>query len=81
MGNTSIPRPAAPKNPIKDGLGFFGAFLGQPGSVGAVLPSTRYLARALVGRLDLQPGELVVEFGPGTGPMTAVIRELLPSRS
>jgi hypothetical protein len=81
MGNTSIPRPQAQKNPIKDGLGFFGAFLGQPGSVGAVLPSTRYLARALVGRLDLQPGELVVEFGPGTGPMTAVIRELLPSRS
>ena len=81
MGNTFIPRPTTQKNPIKDGLGFFGAFLGQPGSVGAVLPSTRYLARALVGRLDLQPGELVVEFGPGTGPVTAVIRELLPSRA
>lgn len=66
------------KRPIRDGLGFFGTFLGKPGSVGAVLPSTRYLARALVGRLDLLPGELVVEFGPGTGPMTAVIREHLP---
>lgn len=70
-----------PKSSIRESLGFLGAFLGQPGSIGAVLPSTRYLARALVGRLDLQPGELVVEFGPGTGPMTAVIRELLPSRS
>ncbi|MGE3174663.1 MAG: class I SAM-dependent methyltransferase [Planctomycetota bacterium] len=67
------------KRPIRDGLGFFGTFLGKPGSVGAVLPSTRYLARALVGRLELQPGELIVEFGPGTGPMTAVIREHLPA--
>ncbi|MSR38289.1 MAG: phospholipid methyltransferase [Planctomycetes bacterium] len=63
---------------IQDGLGFFGTFLGKPGSVGAVLPSTRYLARALVGRLEMQPGELVVEYGPGTGPMTTVVRELLP---
>jgi phospholipid N-methyltransferase len=67
------------QQPFRDGLGFFGTFLGKPASIGAVLPSTRYLARALVGRLELQPGELVVEFGPGTGPMTAVIREHLPA--
>jgi len=66
------------KRPIRDGLGFFGTFLGKPGSVGAVLPSTRYLSRALVGRLELKPGELIVEYGPGTGPVTAVIREHLP---
>ena len=69
------------KRPIRDGLGFFGTFLGKPGSIGAVLPSTRYRSRALVGRLDLQPGELVVEFGPGTGPMTSVIREHLPPQA
>ncbi|MCA8948785.1 MAG: phospholipid methyltransferase [Planctomycetes bacterium] len=64
---------------VRDGVGFFRRFLASPGSVGAVLPSSRYLARALVGRLDtLQPGELVVEYGPGTGPATAVIRDLLP---
>ncbi len=76
MSNTNVT-----KRPIRDGLGFFGTFLGKPGSVGAVLPSTRYLARALVGRLDLLPGELVVEFGPGTGPMTTVIREHLPPQA
>ena len=44
-----------------------------------MLPSSRYLSRALVGDLShLQPGELVVEYGPGTGPMTAVIQERLP---
>lgn len=67
-----------PPRPIRDGLGFFGRFLRNPTGVGAVLPSSRYLSRALVGRLDLQPGDLLVEFGPGTGPATAVIRERLP---
>ncbi|MEC7583055.1 MAG: phospholipid methyltransferase [Planctomycetota bacterium] len=64
--------------PVRDGFGFLAAFLSRPKSVGAVLPSSRFLARALVGSLDLQPGELVVEFGPGTGPMTEVIQERLP---
>ena len=50
-------------------------------TVGAVLPSSRYLSRALVGRLELAPGELVVEYGPGTGPATAAVREALPKGS
>lgn len=68
-----------PRRFLRDGLGFFGTFLKNPASVGAVLPSSRYLARALVGRLDLQPGQLIVEYGPGTGPVTAVVRESLPT--
>lgn len=63
---------------LLDGFAFFGKFLGNPGVIGAVVPSSRYLARALVGRLDLAPGELVVEYGPGTGPVTDVIRTTLP---
>jgi phosphatidylethanolamine/phosphatidyl-N-methylethanolamine N-methyltransferase len=66
------------RRPFRDGLGFFGRFLRNPTTVGAVLPSSRYLARALVGRLQLAPGELIVEYGPGTGPATAVVRENLP---
>lgn len=66
------------RRPILDGLGFFGRFLRNPTTVGAVLPSSRYLSRALVGRLELAPGELIVEYGPGTGPATAVVREALP---
>jgi len=69
---------ARPKR-LRDGLGFFGTFLKNPGSVGAVLPSSRYLARALVGRLELQPGQLILEYGPGTGPVTAIVRESLPT--
>ena len=64
---------------MRDGIGFFGTFLRNPTAVGAVLPSSRYLSRALVGDLShLGEGELVVEYGPGTGPMTAVIRDRLP---
>lgn len=63
---------------MRVGLGFFGRFLRNPASVGAVLPSSRYLARALVGRLDLSPGQLLLEFGPGTGPATAVIAGMMP---
>ncbi|MBZ0150766.1 MAG: phospholipid methyltransferase [Planctomycetes bacterium] len=70
---------AGPKRPIRDGLGFFGRFLRNPTSVGAVLPSSRYLSRALVGHLDLAPGELIVEFGPGTGPATAVLHGAMPA--
>lgn len=72
---------APPSRRLRDGLGFFGSFLRNPASVGAVLPSSRYLARALVGWLDLAPGELIVEYGPGTGPATEVIRERLPAHA
>lgn len=79
MGSTTdTGDPASARSRLRDGLGFFGNFLRNPGSIGAVVPSSRYLARALVGRLELRPGELVVEYGPGTGPVTSVIRALLP---
>jgi phosphatidylethanolamine/phosphatidyl-N-methylethanolamine N-methyltransferase len=67
--------------PWRDNLRFFTAFLRRPRTVGAVLPSSRYLADLLVGELDLQAGDLVVEFGPGTGPMTAVIQKRLPAEA
>ncbi len=63
--------------PLRDSLHFLGAFLRHPRTVGAVLPSSRFLAQALAGKLDLVAGDLVVEYGPGTGPMTAVIQAQL----
>lgn len=78
---TRASQPAASRNGLRDGLGFFGRFLRNPSSVGAVLPSSRYLSRAIVGRLDLAPGELIVEYGPGTGPATTAVRERLPTQA
>ncbi|MBI5853334.1 MAG: hypothetical protein HZB39_20180 [Planctomycetes bacterium] len=65
--------------PLRDAVHFFGRFLRSPGSVGAVLPSSRYLARELVGPVDgLRPGDTVIEYGPGTGAITRRIAEILP---
>jgi phospholipid N-methyltransferase len=79
--STRASEPTSRQRPLRDGLGFFGRFLRNPMSVGAVLPSSRYLSRAMVGHLDLAPGELAVEYGPGTGPATQVIRQLLPKHA
>lgn len=55
------------------GLLFFRRFLRNPREVGAVCPSTRFLGEAMVRELPLQAGDLVVEYGPGTGSLTEVI--------
>lgn len=53
---------------------FFFAFLRSPGRVGAICPSSRFLARAMVAGCRLDTAALVVELGPGTGVFT---REIL----
>jgi len=53
---------------------FMGAFLRRPVSVGALSPSSRWLARAMVEDCALSTAEVVVELGPGTGAFT---REIL----
>jgi phospholipid N-methyltransferase len=57
------------------GLHFFRRFLANPREVGALCPSTRHLGRAMVQGLAWQPGDVVVEFGAGTGSLTAPILE------
>ncbi len=61
---------------LRDSMHFVGRFLSSPGSVGAILPSSRHLAYSMVRDLDLVEGDLVVEYGPGTGPMTRAIQRL-----
>jgi len=70
---------AANNNKLRDSLRFFGKFLRNPGRVGSIMPSSRYLAEAMAADLDLEPGDLVIEYGPGTGPMTMVLADSLPS--
>lgn len=57
------------------GLYFFHRFLRNPREVGAVCPSTKHLGRAMLDGLELAPGDLIVEYGPGTGAFTRVIQE------
>jgi phospholipid N-methyltransferase len=58
---------------------FVAAALRRPGIVGAVAPSSRHLAAQMVASADLRPGQLVVELGAGTGPMTRALVKAHPS--
>lgn len=60
---------------------FVRTFLASPRTVGAILPSSRDLARAMVRGVRLQEGEVLVELGPGTGALTGHIRRILPDPS
>ena len=52
---------------------FFSVALGHPRVVGAIAPSSSWLAAEMIRRADPQPGQLVVELGSGTGPMTRAL--------
>jgi len=52
---------------------FLREFARDPVLLGAVAPSGRDLARCMIDAADLKPGQVVVELGAGTGPMTEEI--------
>ena len=47
-------------------------------ATGAVAPSSRSLAKAMLQPLSLRPGCVIAEWGPGTGVMTQGLLEILP---
>jgi phospholipid N-methyltransferase len=57
---------------------FLRRFLASPGSVGAIAPSSRFLARKMLAPIRWEHGVRVVEFGPGTGSFTGEILQRLP---
>jgi phosphatidylethanolamine/phosphatidyl-N-methylethanolamine N-methyltransferase len=63
------------KNPGSLGrsMYFLGKFLRDPKRVASIVPSSRWLAEAMVRNLELEPGDVVLEYGPGTGSMTQVL--------
>lgn len=58
---------------MNEHLALLGRFVRNPRTVGAVSPSSRALARAMVAGLDLSGSSRVVELGPGTGVFTREI--------
>lgn len=59
--------------PLSEHLKFLATFVKHPLSVGAVAPSSRFLAHRMLEGTDLRQAETVVELGPGTGAFTRVI--------
>jgi phospholipid N-methyltransferase len=58
--------------------GFFLEFLKNPGTVGAVAPSSQRLAGQTVNAIDWDTVRTLVEYGPGTGSITEVILDRKP---
>ena len=63
---------------MQDSAAFFWAFLRDPTGIGSVWPSSVYLARAMVHAAQLVPGQVVVELGAGTGPVTRLLAKRAP---
>src|SRR5438270_7089088 len=61
------------RKPPSDEETFLRRFLGNPKRTGAVAPSSPFLAREMARAVDPQAGGLVVELGPGTGPVTKAL--------
>ncbi|MFZ4116272.1 MAG: class I SAM-dependent methyltransferase [Chthoniobacterales bacterium] len=58
----------------KDSFHLLGCSLLAPHKVGSIWPSSQHLARAMLHGVSLKPGDVVVEYGPGTGPFTNLLR-------
>ena len=56
--------------PIKNRLSFIKQYITKPRTVGAVLPSSKYLADEMTGNINFNKAECIVEYGPGTGVFT-----------
>ncbi|MBK8980425.1 MAG: methyltransferase [Planctomycetes bacterium] len=56
---------------------FLSEFIKSPVDVAAVTPSSRALGREMLRDLDLRRGDLVVEYGPGTGSFTRLLAPLV----
>ena len=57
-------------------LMFFCKFIKSPGTVGSVIPSSRFLSRAMTKPIDWKQTRSIVELGAGTGSITQYIHQL-----
>lgn len=66
---------------FRDALHFASRFITRPGSIGSLWPSSRQLGEAMLAGINIRPGDVIVEYGPGTGPFTRVISERMPQNA
>jgi phosphatidylethanolamine/phosphatidyl-N-methylethanolamine N-methyltransferase len=58
---------------------FIGSFFKEMKMVGALAPSSKFLAKKMLKHVDFTQAKLIVEFGPGNGVFTKMILEkMLP---
>jgi phosphatidylethanolamine/phosphatidyl-N-methylethanolamine N-methyltransferase len=61
------------------GVKFLREFLTKPATIGAIAPSSRFLARTIIEAAGVRDADTVLEYGPGTGAFTEfILRDLRP---
>jgi phosphatidylethanolamine/phosphatidyl-N-methylethanolamine N-methyltransferase len=75
MSSPTVARVEKKKLPLDDEMQFIRSWIEKPLAVGAVMPSGKALARAMVRYVDPQSKGPVIELGPGTGPVTEALVE------
>jgi phosphatidylethanolamine/phosphatidyl-N-methylethanolamine N-methyltransferase len=73
MPSPSIARVEKKTLRLDDEMQFIRTWMEKPISTGAVMPSSRVLARAMARYVDPNSSGPVIELGPGTGPVTAAL--------
>jgi phosphatidylethanolamine/phosphatidyl-N-methylethanolamine N-methyltransferase len=66
-------RPPRKKRKPDDDAKFLKTWMDKPLLTGAVMPSSKFLAKAMAERVDLALDGPVIEIGPGTGPVTEAL--------
>lgn len=66
---------------MSSSLAFLKQFICHPGKVGAVLPSSKFLAREMVLHADIAHAQVIAEFGAGTGVFTEEILHTKPEEA
>ena len=64
---------------MKDSQEFLKATLKNPLAVGAIAPSSRALSKLMIKGVEPSESAMILELGVGTGAVTDVISEILPS--
>ena len=54
-------------------MSFLKQYIFKPRTVGALLPSSKYLAKKMVAGINFEDAKCIVEYGAGTGVLTAEI--------
>lgn len=60
-----------------DFLVFLRRFIAEPGRVGSIIPSSRFLCERMLKSVDWASTDVILELGPGTGAFTQTIYQSL----
>ena len=75
MSSPSVVRVERKPLRLDDEMQFIRSWIEKPLSTGAVMPSSKVLARAMARYVDAEASGPVIELGPGTGPVTEALVE------